>query len=86
MKEMGDVLPRIRRVAESVVTATSLARRGRFGHWFSVENVVAGHRAVNRGKGKGIESVAGFSQGIIAGAWCMVLSETESGGEKVKNG
>ena len=51
-----------------------------------MEDVVAGHRAVNCGKGIGIESVAGFSEGIIAGAWCMVLSEAESGGEKVKNG
>ena len=50
-----------------------------------MEDVVAGHRAVNRGKGIGIESVAGFAEGIIAGAWCMVLSEAKSDGEKVKN-
>ena len=54
-EEVGDVLPRIRWVTEAVVLATSLARRGRNGHWFSVENVVAGHRAMNRGKGVGIE-------------------------------
>ncbi len=68
-KEMGDVLPRIRRVTESVVAAANLARRGGFGHWFSMEDVVAGHRAINRGKEVGIVTVAGFTECIIAGAW-----------------
>ena len=80
------MLPRIQRVTESVVAAAVFARRGRFGHWFSVEDVVAGHRAVNRGKGIGIVAVAGFTERIIAGAWCVVFTEAESGGEKVKNG
>ena len=50
-----------------------------------MEDVVAGHRAVNSWKRVGVESVAGFSEGIIARAWCVALSEAESGGEKVKN-
>jgi hypothetical protein len=33
----------------------------------------------------GIESVAGFTEGIIAGAWGMVFAETESDGEKMKD-
>ena len=70
---------------EAMVLTTSLARRGRSGHWFSVENVVAGHRAMNRGKGVGIEMVAGLTEEIIAGAWCMVLAEAVGSGEKVKD-
>ena len=54
---------------ESVVAAANVARRGRFGHWFSMEDVVAGHRAMNRGKGIGIVTVAGFTERVIAGAW-----------------
>ena len=78
------MLPRIRRVAESVVVATCRARRGRQGHWFTMEDMVAGHRAVDRGVGVGIEAVAGFTKGIIAGARGMVFAEAESDGEKVK--
>jgi len=68
-KEMGDVLPRIRRVTESVVAAASLARRGGFGHWFTMEDLVAGQWAVDRGKGIGIVAVAGFAEGVIACSW-----------------
>ncbi len=68
-KEIGDVLPRIRRVTESVVAAALLARRGGCGHWVSMENLVAGQWAVDRGKGIGIVAVAGFAESIIACAW-----------------
>ncbi len=68
-KEMGDVLPRIRRVTESVVAAANLARRGGFGHWFSMEDLVAGQWAVDRGKWVGVVTVAGFAESVIAEAW-----------------
>ena len=84
-KEMGDMLPRVRGITESVVAATFRACRRRKGHGFTVEDAVAGHRAVSSGKRVGIESVAGFSEGIIARAWCMAFSEAESGGEMVEN-
>ena len=67
-KEIGDMLPRIRRVMESVVAAANLARRGGFGHWFSMEDLVAGQWAVDRGKGIGIVAVAGFAESVIAGS------------------
>ena len=50
-----------------------------------MEDAVAGHRAVNSGKRVGVESVAGFSEGVIARAWCPGLSESECGGEMVKD-
>ena len=84
-KEIGDMLPRIRRVTESVVVAASLARRGGYGHWFTMEDLVAGHWAVGRGKGIGIVAVAGFAESIIAKAWCVILSDTEGGGDEVKD-
>ena len=83
-KEMGKVLPRIRRVTESVVAAADLARRGGLGHWFSMEDLVAGQWAVDRGKGIGIVAVAGFAESIIAKAWCVIFSDTEGGGDVVK--
>ena len=84
-KEIGDVLPRIRRVTESVVAAALLARRGGCGHWVSMENLVAGHCAVDRGKGVGIVAVAGFAESIIACAWRVVFSDAEGGGDVVKD-
>ena len=51
----------------------------------AVEESVAGHLSMDRGKRVGIEAVAGLTEDIVAGAGCMFLSEVGGCGNKVKN-
>ena len=85
-EETGDLRPRIRRAMEAKAHLTRLARGGKCGYRFSVEDVVAGHWAMDRGKWVGIEVVAGLSEENIAGVLCMTLAEFIGGGDQVKDG
>ena len=85
-EKVGELLPRIRRIMEAADFSTGLARGGKCGHRFSVEDVVAGHGTMDRGKGVGIEIVAGLMEKIIAGVWCMAtLAEFVGSSDEVKD-
>jgi hypothetical protein len=50
-----------------------------------MENLESRHRAIDRGNWVGIETVAGFAEGIVAGAWGLKLTKAGGSGEKVKD-
>ena len=85
-EETGDLRPRIRRATEAKACSTRLARVGRFGYRFSVEDVVTGHWAMDRGEWVGIEAVAGLSEENVASILSMTLAEVVGGGDQVKDG
>ena len=47
----------------------------------AVEESVAGHLSVDRGKRVGIEAVAGLTEDLVAGARCMLLAEVGGSGD-----
>ena len=50
-----------------------------------MENLESSHRAIDRGNGVGIETVAGFAEGFEAGAWRIKFTKAGDSGEKVKD-
>ena len=69
---------------EVVVEAAGRACTVRFGQGLSMENLESRHRAIDRGNGVGIETVAGFAEEVEAGAWRIKFTKAGDSGEKVK--